>query len=610
MNLKTLRFLVASGLLALIACGGGGGGVTIGTSTEASGLVISEVSSCYFVDSECWFEIHNTGRLPVDLSQMQIRTLGVDITTINNVPSVFDTRFSMPAVTIPADGYVIVSANYDNRPQVGTQHIKLRSGSLIPVWKEYGFFEILKNGVSIDFVKFGNHRVIPTNASAWTGASVAALPSGPNEYGRSIVRPYANGTVTNTHSATDWLHVDWATPAGRNDVPAGAVDADNDGIPDSAEVLGGTFAGLDLYAMGARTGTRNLFLEVDQMRSSDAGVVIRKDALQKVVDAFAVQGIVVAFDAGTAFSASFSVADFNLGQGTHLVEPEPCVHMDQTTCNQNISHRRSIYDWKDENMDLRRRAVFHYALFAQSLNADGSCGSGGIGEVQGNDFIVTLGGCKLKTDTLAGRNLATNAQAATLMHEIGHNLGLRHGGFEDQNYKPNHWSVMNYLYSLYGLAPDARSAHAADRWLLYQRELENINTGSDIAFLAGSPLGDPASFVIDYSNGSSADLDETALSESNNIGRGANENAYADWDRNGALTASPLNKDLNGNTTKGTLKDYDEWANLKLPFGRNDFGNTNRTWGSVVTGSSFNPITKDRQPYVVEDPHHFRFEVR
>ncbi len=31
------------------------------------------------------------------------------------------------------------------------------------------------------------------------------------------------------------------------------------------------------------------------------------------------------------------------------------------------------------------------------------------------------------------------------MHELGHNLGLRHGGMDDLNCKPNYLSVMNYF---------------------------------------------------------------------------------------------------------------------------------------------------------------------
>ena len=32
------------------------------------------------------------------------------------------------------------------------------------------------------------------------------------------------------------------------------------------------------------------------------------------------------------------------------------------------------------------------------------------------------------------------------MHELGHNLGLRHGGVDNANCKPHHASVMNYAY--------------------------------------------------------------------------------------------------------------------------------------------------------------------
>jgi len=37
------------------------------------------------------------------------------------------------------------------------------------------------------------------------------------------------------------------------------------------------------------------------------------------------------------------------------------------------------------------------------------------------------------------------------MHELGHNLGLKHGGAEASNFKPNYISVMNYAYNLNGI---------------------------------------------------------------------------------------------------------------------------------------------------------------
>ena len=80
--------------------------------------------------------------------------------------------------------------------------------------------------------------------------------------------------------------------------------------------------GLDLYSMGARTGQKNIFIEVDYMNALDPGVIPRRESLQMVVDSFNAQSIKVHFDAGTTFSSSFSTADFNLGQGNHRLPIE------------------------------------------------------------------------------------------------------------------------------------------------------------------------------------------------------------------------------------------------------------------------------------------------
>ena len=64
------------------------------------------------------------------------------------------------------------------------------------------------------------------------------------------------------------------------------------------------------------------------------------------------------------------------------------------------------------------------------------------------DFLVSLGGpCKGQTPCAAPRTM----QADTLMHELGHNLGLRHGGDEDFNFKPNYLSIMSYMFQMSGL---------------------------------------------------------------------------------------------------------------------------------------------------------------
>lgn len=106
------------------------------------------------------------------------------------------------------------------------------------------------------------------------------------------------------------------------------------------------------------------------------------------------------------------------GQGQLVASPGPC------------GVDSSFYAMKNsaQGQVPARRYLFRYALSVQQ----GACPrpSGGQAEIGGNDLAVFNAG-------------AAN-YAGTLMHELGHTLNLHHGGFEDNNCKPNYVSVMNY----------------------------------------------------------------------------------------------------------------------------------------------------------------------
>ena len=99
--------------------------------------------------------------------------------------------------------------------------------------------------------------------------------------------------------------------------------------------------------------------------------------------------------------------------------------------------------------------IAHYALFAHALGY-GSLENplvprktSGIADAAGGDFMVTLGLWDQQTGSAF-------MQGSTLLHELGHNLGLRHGGVVpsgalEPNCKPNYLSVMNYLFQVRGL---------------------------------------------------------------------------------------------------------------------------------------------------------------
>lgn len=515
------------------------------------------------------------------------------------------TTFSFSEFAVPALGYIVISGSSTlEAVQRSLQQMEKGYGSIVPFWNANGFIELTFSGNTVDYVRFGSSTNVPTTANGWTGSSVAALPSSSTDYGKSIVRLHSAINYTDTNSASDWTAVDWATPGGRNDVPAGTLDADNDGIPDSAEVSGGTYAGIDLYIMGARVNQRDIFIEVDYMNSNDPGIIPRAESLQMVVNAFAAKSISIHFDAGTLFSSTFSTSNFNLGQGSSVVPYEKCVTFDQTTCASNTSTRRSIYDWKADNMDLRRRNIFHYLLMGNSQLANGTSGSSGLGETPGNDFIVTLGANILSNTVGTSLNKLINYQASTIMHELGHNLNLQHGGNEVTNYKPNYYSIMNYMYQLNGLDAAPNGSSAYQRW----RYSQGDGTPA-LCSLQNSPCGLSSNFRIDYSSGASANLVESSLLESNNIGRGSVGGAYADWNMNSTNTLTYISKDLNGDGLFTTLTDFDDWSNLLLPFARRQSSQR----GSSLRRMLNDPIqivdsmSNDRQKWAEETPLSPRF---
>jgi hypothetical protein len=356
--------------------------------------------------------------------------------------------------------------------------------------------------------------------------------------------------------------------------------------------------------MGARTNQKDIFIEVDYMNSTDPGIIPRSESLQMVVDAFAAKNISVHFDTGTQFSATFSTANFNLGQGSNVVAYEKCIGFDQTTCFSNTSSRRSIYDWKIEYMDLRRRNIFHYLLMGNSQLNSGLADSSGRAEILGNDLILTMGtGWGLSTTTATNLNKLINLQASTIMHELGHNLNLQHGGNEATNYKPNYYSVMNYMYQLNGLDASPSSSNAFQRW----RKEKGDGTPS-LCNLSNSPCNSPSQFIINYSDGSSASLNESALLEANNIGRGSTSGAFADWNLNGVKDTSSLSIDLNADGSKFTLTDYNDWSNLILPFSRNSQSQLGISlYSNKPSFQIVDPMSNDRQPWANESPPSAKF---
>lgn len=258
----------------------------------------------------------------------------------------------------------------------------------------------------------------------------------------------------------------WLTDPGCevDDIEPPLDDTDEDGLPDDWEENGVDVdedgaIDLDLPALGANPLRKDIFLEIDFMAEEERCVFNvcqavghnhgpEREALERVIEAFArapvdnpdgTTGIRLHIDAGPeSFFDLPSREKWGVRSQSDLLE-----HVDDLG-----SFSDEIYDWsafdeiKDEHFAEERRPVFHYAIFAHGLG--GSDDSGRSRGIPGSDFLVSLG-------DFAKRVGSVRQQAGTLMHELGHNLGLDDGGGDRTLFKPNYLSVMNPFFQMRGL---------------------------------------------------------------------------------------------------------------------------------------------------------------
>ncbi|KVF25220.1 hypothetical protein WJ07_12370 [Burkholderia vietnamiensis] len=569
-------------------------------------------------DSVAWLELYNKQNVAVNLKNYVLRTGGIKQSDPSSVSASVD--YALPDVTIPANGYVVIAGRkspYLKNSTVNDAgkvvYLLDATGAYLPYWSNSsGFIELQAAKTAdaaaktVDFVRFGTSTTAPLTENYWVGANVPAFATPAATYvgsqsldpldthDQSIVRLNSKFTVTGT--STDWTLVDFPTPGGPNDVAAGVTDSDHDGIPDTAKAAGGTYAGLDLYAMGARPGQKDMFIQLDYMgndasaATQDSARQLQEASLTKMAAAFARHHFVVHFDAGTRFSAKVDAAHYDLDGANHERTFGKCVQMSATGSRLALDNGcTSIYEYYSQYVDPRRRAFFRYGLFASSQNSNGSSGPSGIAELPGNKVLVTLSGFVPNNLNANGETMRVNFQAATLMHEFGHTLGLRHGGDElAVNYKPNYFSIMNYLYQLSGVPTDGTGTDAIERYYYRKNGWDNVtvpNTRLPSApYAAGQypveavPHGPTSNtFKIDYSDGSSLNLDENALKESDYVGRGAGTSAtaFGDWNLDGVMQATPYRLSLTvqsvnqGLPVYASLHDFNDWNHLELVTGKN-----------------------------------------
>lgn len=392
---------------------------------------------------------------------------------------------------------------------------------------------------------FGEGRTLLLSTNAPTLSNGLAIVS----VTTSITNLYVSATVTD--------------PAG-NTSEFSMVDTDGDALADAWEPFGIDIdedGAIDLFLPGANANKKDLFIEVDAM----VGLNPMTDALNDVVTAFA-----------AAPAESVKNPDGSVGISLHWIHGGdwslrrqpwndvsalgyPLAFSRVKDGDPNGDHSDGAFGLPTErlstnwsNIRASRQLVYRYAVFADSF---GGSGASGIAELPGNDFIVTLGS-QWRTD-----GGTRSEQAGTFMHELGHTLGLGHGGGNSMQFKPNYFSVMNYIWQLPG-------AGYVGSWKLdYSRkELASIDE-SAVSESAGFG-GDPGKVVPVGPVFNTATMGRTAL-------RLVAQSGAVDLNANGN-TSDTLSVDLNFHTDVNgdfaidaldaspneRLVGYDDWSNL------------------------------------------------
>jgi ABC-type iron transport system FetAB permease component len=136
--------------------------------------------------------------------------------------------------------------------------------------------------------------------------------------------------------------------------------------------------------------------------------------------------------------------------GTHLVTGVNCKTNPETLAANDCSTNNKALGPYSFTISVAGTAGANYTLQTDPYLsvASGQAGSGsGFSDVGGAGTLITL--------FQWGLNATAQAKKGTYMHELGHTLGLLHGGGDNTNCKSNYQSVMNYMFQAHLLGPGA-----------------------------------------------------------------------------------------------------------------------------------------------------------
>lgn len=317
---------------------------------------------------------------------------------------------------------------------------------------------------------------------------------------------------------------------------------------------------------------RVIYLHYDYMVKDGVGAHSHEPdprAIEMVVEAFRRQGITLHID-----PVHNAIPERRVVTSPPFINPA-CNGSDAAT----LEELRATYFPKPHG-----KHTWHYALFGhRAICPNGAhcavCGkdefggtpdptSTGYAELPGVNFAVTFG-----PYIDAGVSIPLALEASTFMHELGHNLGLLHGGENNVNWKPNYISIMNFAYQLNGIL-FADSPHSS----AYKTCTTDWDCGRGAACEPRHTI--KYCFRVDYSDRELPALNEERLDESAGVSGQPDDRdlvfyfapptvqllgrSYGpiDWNNDGDSYGLNVSADINNDTSLTLLQGFNDWAYL------------------------------------------------
>ncbi len=295
------------------------------------------------------------------------------------------------------------------------------------------------------------------------------------------------------------------------------LDGDGDGLLDSWETSGYTAPSgtqIDLGGLGTNVWRKDILIEADWV-----AVATPNNTIWTTIEGVFEDAPVLNPDGSSGINVII-----DRGQGAPLNQGGETLtaHTTMDFGPSSAAGYTDFYTYKASNFDSDRLELFHYTVFGRAMPG----GYSGRGEIWGNDFQVTFA-----TFSRWGLDVA---EVGTFVHELGHNLALRHGGIDDgavdanQLHKPNMASTMNYRYQFSGMSDDCDY----------------------------TPEGGHT-----YSQGWFERITESNVNENTGI---CDNNAF-DMNGDGTVSTGSMDTNADGDMTDAH-DDYNQWGNLKLDF--------------------------------------------